>query len=475
MAKQYLKSAVLRHGENKLQGSGANGPEVEKKLKGGVPVYEKIFQAISVYLKDLSRYALLSSEEEINLARRIEGWCSLKMILSSDAFENEIASQVDRTSFNDPASTGEYILTELASLQDSCDQLHKILLPLLSTTTTLYTLRLNGEFKEALDNPNSEKTFKKFTEIRKCEYATALETVAKISSLSLLIPIKVVEILGPHTAIKDLPKRLQEVKIAGEFAKLRGLFADHFKHISVLGVESRDAMCESNLRLVVSIAKRYQGRGLSLGDMIQEGNIGLLHAIEKYNYRLGYKFSTYATWWVRQSIVRALSTQARDIRIPVTMIEIMSKVRKTRLRFVQEYGREPTPEEYTEVIGVPSWRIGESIKFLKDSLSLDMIKGENAYSAMKDSIPDESLPLPEEVAAKLALLNDIREVIATLTRRERDVIKLRYGIDTGKERTLKEVGIELGLTRERIRQIENVALKKLLHPTRVRALHDYLY
>ena len=263
-----------------------------------------------------------------------------------------------------------------------------------------------------------------------------------------------------------------------EIGKVPLLTAEEEKNLAMRmengDMDAKKRLAEANLRLVVSIAKRYVGRGMLFLDLIQEGNLGLIKAVEKFDYRKGYKFSTYATWWIRQAITRAIADQARTIRIPVHMVETINNLIRVQRQLLQEKGREPYPEEIAEKMNLPVERVREIQKISQEPVSLETPIGEEEDSHLGDFIQDDNVPVPAEAAAFTLLKEQLVEVLGTLTEREQKVLRLRFGLDDGRARTLEEVGKEFNVTRERIRQIEAKALRKLRHPSRSRKLKDYL-
>ena len=256
-------------------------------------------------------------------------------------------------------------------------------------------------------------------------------------------------------------------------AKIKKITTDNAE-ILARSEEAKKRLSEANLRLVVSIAKRYVGRGMMFLDLIQEGNLGLIKAVEKFDYRKGYKFSTYATWWIRQAITRAIADQARTIRIPVHMVETINKLIRVQRQLLQELGREPTPEEVAKEMKMPIERVAEIQKISQEPVSLETPIGEEEDSHLGDFIQDDNVPVPADAAAFTLLREELLKVLGTLTDREQKVLRLRFGLDDGRNRTLEEVGKEFNVTRERIRQIEAKALRKLRHPSRSKKLRDFL-
>ena len=303
-----------------------------------------------------------------------------------------------------------------------------------------------------------------------------LKEIGKVPLLSAEEEIELAKNMEAGAVAKEkiaILKSREENATEEELAEIKEEIKNLQKDLDA-GDEAKKRLAEANLRLVVSIAKRYVGRGMLFLDLIQEGNLGLIKAVEKFDYRKGYKFSTYATWWIRQAITRAIADQARTIRIPVHMVETINKLIRVSRQLLQELGREPTPEEIAEEMDMPVDRVREILKISQEPVSLETPIGEEEDSNLGDFIQDDNVPVPADAAAFTLLKEQLVEVLSTLTDREQKVLRLRFGLDDGRARTLEEVGKEFNVTRERIRQIEAKALRKLRHPSRSRKLKDYL-
>ena len=303
-----------------------------------------------------------------------------------------------------------------------------------------------------------------------------LKEIGKVPLLSAEEEIELAQKMEAGAVATEKIAILEERMEEAEDAEIQEL-KDEIKSLQSdvdAGAEAKKRLAEANLRLVVSIAKRYVGRGMLFLDLIQEGNLGLIKAVEKFDYRKGYKFSTYATWWIRQAITRAIADQARTIRIPVHMVETINKLIRISRQLLQELGREPSPEEIAEEMNMPVDRVREILKISQEPVSLETPIGEEEDSHLGDFIKDDNVPVPADAAAFTLLKEQLEEVLGTLTEREQKVLTLRFGLEDGRARTLEEVGKEFNVTRERIRQIEAKALRKLRHPSRSRKLKDYL-
>ena len=303
-----------------------------------------------------------------------------------------------------------------------------------------------------------------------------LKEIGKVPLLSAEEEIELAKNMEAGAVAKEkiaILKSREENATEEELAEIKEEIKNLQKDLDA-GDEAKKRLAEANLRLVVSIAQRYVGRGMLFLDLIQEGNLGLIKAVEKFDYRKGYKFSTYATWWIRQAITRAIADQARTIRIPVHMVETINKLIRVSRQLLQELGREPSPEEIAAEMNMPVERVREILKISQEPVSLETPIGEEEDSHLGDFIQDDNVPVPADAAAFTLLKEQLEEVLGTLTEREQKVLTLRFGLEDGRARTLEEVGKEFNVTRERIRQIEAKALRKLRHPSRSRKLKDYL-
>ena len=377
-----------------------------------------------------------------------------KMEENMTTFNEKMATLLDIAAKNKNTLKYDEILSEFPEASMDGELFDKILEELEKTRV---------EILAAIDN-EQEPVLLEVDEIDEAGLEEELSNM-DISKLDLSIP----EGIGLDDPVRMYLKEIGKVPLLNaeeeiELAKQMELGDDNAKK----------RLAEANLRLVVSIAKRYVGRGMLFLDLIQEGNLGLIKAVDKFDYKKGYKFSTYATWWIRQAITRAIADQARTIRIPVHMVETINKLMRVSRQLVHDLGREPLPEEIAQRLDMPVDRVREILKIAQEPVSLETPIGEEEDSHLGDFIQDDNVPVPAEAATYTMLKEQIVEVLTTLTEREQKVLRLRFGLDDGRPRTLEEVGKEFNVTRERIRQIEAKALRKLRHPSRSRKLRDYL-
>ena len=425
----------------------------------------EIDDPVSMYLREIGRVSLLTKADERTLARRLEAYKHIQVI----------EAKHDSLGRGEVPSGWMCMLRYLSSIcefETLLDALSRYLG--LRGERTLPEVMSAPELREALDGELPEEMLNFVAEVLNKEPEQVKKDIQQLSLYSRILPEEVLEVLDCSPTLAELRKIVEQSDFKEAMKSYELVFHGHLERVKDEGIRAQRRLAEANLRLVVSIAKKYIGRGLSLLDLIQEGNIGLMRGVEKFDYRKGYKLSTYATWWIRQAVTRSISDQARTIRLPVHMIEIVNKLTRMSRQLVQEQGREPTTAEIGIAMDVPEERVKEILKLAELPASLETPIGDDETSRLGDFIEDRSALSPADAAFFRLLKVQVDDFLHTLSDREARVLQLRFGLEDDRSRTLEEVGREFGVTRERIRQIEAKALRKLRHPSRSKKLREFL-
>ena len=430
----------------------------------GLGEQEVVDDPVRMYLHEIGKVHLLTAEGEKTLAKKMEEGNRIIEISQGWLQKNGRLPLAPET-----------ILTMLEEIGQSSAIIHLLQKQLnLKATDRFVEAIFDTKLRDSIDGEISQQLLQ---DLAHKTGRSLPETEQLLINLSLsigLLPNEVLDVIGGSTSLADIGELVSEPDFVNPIKVYAKQFEDYLENIEIEAKKAQKHLTEANLRLVVSVAKKHIGRGMSLLDLIQEGNIGLIRAVEKFDYHKGYKFSTYATWWIRQAVTRAIADQARTIRIPVHMVETINRLLKVSHRLTQECGREPTSEEIAKEMEVTPEKVREIIKVSQMPISLESPMGEEDDSHLGDFIEDRNAMPPVDAATRQLLKEQIEDVLSTLTPREQRVLQLRFGLEDGRSRTLEEVGREFNVTRERIRQIEAKVLRKLRHPSRSRKLKDYL-
>jgi len=419
---------------------------------------------VRMYLHEIGRVPLLTADDEKNLAQKMEKGKRI----------NEISEALRKTMGHDPSTT-EIMQAMLKEIGQAAPLIHALQKELgIKHATGFKKAIFAPEIRQAIDNEINQNLTAALAQSLNRQVADIEQIIINLSLNSSLLPHEVIDQIDAEEVLDGVDKLADDPRFITAIQAHEKKFTNYLQKMQAEADRAQKHLIEANLRLVVSVAKKHIGRGMPLLDLLQEGNIGLIRAVEKFDYHRGFKFSTYATWWIRQAITRAIADQARTIRIPVHMVETINKLLSVSRQLSQEHGREPTPKEIGDLMEMSPDRVREIIKVSQLPISLESPIGEEEDSHLGDFIEDQNAMAPPDAASRQLLKEQIDGVLSSLTPRERRVLQLRFGLEDGRSRTLEEVGKEFNVTRERIRQIEAKALRKLRHPTRSRKLKDYL-
>jgi len=425
---------------------------------------EVVDDPVHMYLHEIGKVRLLTADDEKVLAKKMEQGKHITEL------KQDYLQKYGRL----PSAT-EIILAMLKELGQASTIIHLLQEQLdLTPTANFKDSILNAKLRGSIGGEIDQQLILNIAHQTDKSIPAAEQLFINLSTNINLLPKEVLDAIGDSVSLADIENLVTKAAFIKSIQVYEKQFEAYLNNIEDEAEKSEKHLTEANLRLVVSVAKKHIGRGMSLLDLVQEGNIGLIRAVQKFDYRRGYKFSTYATWWIRQAITRAIADQARTIRIPVHMVETINRLLRVSRRLAQEYGREPTAAEIGKGIELPPEKVREIVKVAQLPISLESPLGEEENSHLSDFIEDRNALPPVDAASKQLLKEQIDEVLSSLTPRERQVLRFRFGLEDGRSRTLEEVGKEFNVTRERIRQIEAKALRKLRHPSRSRKLRDYL-